>query len=90
MVQHADGGGRAIKQTFCDVISARAFAPLPRLLTYAHPFWHKDTLGLFLKGENVSKELTEAKKYWKFNVEEIESRSQALGLILKVTDLTPL
>ncbi len=72
-----------------DVITARAFAPMPSLLTYAHPFWSKTTIGLFLKGEGVGEELTQARKYWTFNVENMQSRSNPGGVLLKITDLKP-
>lgn len=70
-----------------DLISARAFAPLPRLFAYANPFWGQWTLGLFLKGRGFEKELTEARKYWTFDVESIASRSDPDGVVLKITNL---
>ncbi len=78
-----------LPQKTYDVISARAFASLPSLLTYAHPFWSKTTIGLFLKGEGAEQELTQARKYWTFNVENIPSRSDPGGVLLKITDLMP-
>src|SRR5690349_16933380 len=47
-----------------DLVTARALSALPVLLPYAQRFWGKDTLGLFLKGQNVEGELTEARKGW--------------------------
>lgn len=72
-----------------DVITARAFAPLPRLLAYAQPFWGEDTVGLFLKGEAVDEELTQAQKTWTFFAETHPSRSDVTGHILKITGLKP-
>jgi len=72
-----------------DVVSARAFAPLDKLCKYAQPFWGKETIGLFLKGQNVDDELTEANKSWKYNVERITSVSDSTGCIVKVTGLMP-
>ncbi len=72
-----------------DVITARAFAPLPRLLAYAQPFWGDNTLGLFLKGGAADEELTNALKTWTFTVESVPSRSDATGQILKITGLKP-
>ncbi len=72
-----------------DVITARAFAPLPKLLAYAQPFWGAGTVGLFLKGVAVDKELTQAQKQWTFSVESIPSRSDVTGQILKITGLKP-
>jgi len=70
-----------------DVITARAFAPLPRLFSYAQPFWGEGTIGLFLKGEAAHEELTEASKEWTYNVETIPSRSDVTGCLLKITEL---
>jgi len=70
-----------------DVITARAFAPLPRLFSYAQPFWGEGTIGLFLKGEAVQEELTLASKEWRYDVETIPSRSDATGCLLKITEL---
>ncbi|GGE28780.1 hypothetical protein GCM10007276_02410 [Agaricicola taiwanensis] len=47
-----------------DIVSSRALAPLPRLLDYAFPLLKKGACGLFLKGQDVEAELTEASKSW--------------------------
>jgi len=70
-----------------DIITARAFAPLPRLFSYAQPFWGEGTIGLFLKGEAVQEELTKASKEWTYNVEVIPSLSDVTGCLLKITEL---
>ena len=70
-----------------DVVTARAFAPLPRLLAYAQPFWGEGTIGLFLKGEAAEEELTLASKTWQYDVETIPSLSDATGQLLKITEL---
>ena len=70
-----------------DIITARAFAPLPRLFSYAQPFWGEGTIGLFLKGEAVSEELTKASKEWTYDVEIIPSQSNVTGCLLKITEL---
>lgn len=46
------------------VVSARALAPLPKLLDLAAPFLDCGALGLFLKGKDASQELTRARKGW--------------------------
>jgi 16S rRNA (guanine527-N7)-methyltransferase len=46
------------------VISARAFAPLPRLLTGAARFSTENTIWLLPKGRNAATELAEAQKSW--------------------------
>jgi len=70
-----------------DIITARAFAPLPRLFSYAQPFWGEGTIGLFLKGEAAQEELTQASKEWRYDVETIPSRSDVTGCLLKITEL---
>ena len=49
-----------------DIVTARACAPAIRLLGYAQPYLRRGALGLFLKGQDVESELTEATKCWKF------------------------
>ena len=49
-----------------DIVTARACAPAVRLLGYARPYLRRGALGLFLKGQDVESELTEATKCWKF------------------------
>ncbi|MFQ5535219.1 MAG: 16S rRNA (guanine(527)-N(7))-methyltransferase RsmG [Sphingomonadales bacterium] len=71
-----------------DVISARACAPLPRLLELAEPFFGPDTIALFLKGQNIGFELTEASKCWKVRSKTIPSRSDPSGAILCIGGLS--
>lgn len=73
-----------------DIITARAFAPLPRLLTYAHPFWGEGTTALLLKGQGVQEELTDAQNSWIYDVTHIASRSNSTGVILQINNLVPL
>ena len=47
-----------------DVISARAFAPLPRLLDLAHRFSTAKTRWILPKGRNARSELDEALRSW--------------------------
>jgi 16S rRNA (guanine527-N7)-methyltransferase len=70
-----------------DVVTARAFAPLDRLLAAASHFWTPNTLGLFLKGQDIGAELTEAAKCWRFNAERLPSRSDPSGVVLRVGGL---
>jgi 16S rRNA (guanine527-N7)-methyltransferase len=48
-----------------DCVTARAVAPLHQLLGFAKPLVGKGAKALFLKGQDVEAELTEATKYWK-------------------------
>jgi 16S rRNA (guanine527-N7)-methyltransferase len=48
-----------------DCVTARAVAPLHQLVGFAEPLVGKRARALFLKGQDVEAELTEATKYWK-------------------------
>ena len=69
------------------VISARALAPLPRLLELAAPLSDPDTHFLFPKGQDVDTELTEATKYWTFQVTRTPSLSDPRGVVLSLREL---
>ena len=76
-----------IQDVKADVVTARAVKALPSLLSLAKPFWHKDTAGLFLKGQKVDAELTDAKKYWTFNIKKVQSLTDPSGTILALRNL---
>lgn len=70
-----------------DVVTARACAPLARLLAYAQPFQAAGTVNLFLKGQSVASELTEARKSWRMQLFRHQSRSDPSGTILEIREL---
>ncbi|MFN7056556.1 16S rRNA (guanine(527)-N(7))-methyltransferase RsmG [Hyphomonas sp.] len=70
-----------------DLVTARAFAPMPELLDYAAPWLTKGASGLFLKGERWKEELTQARQRWNFAYEAIPSRIGGSGVILKVREV---
>ncbi len=72
-----------------DVVTARACAPLPRLLEYAHSFVGPNSVCLFLKGQNVASELTEATIYWSMKVSQVRSQTDPSGAIVTVRELGP-
>ena len=72
-----------------DVVTARALAPLPKLLALAYPLLKKGALGLFPKGQDVASQLTEATKYWKIEHSLIRSRTDEKAQILVVRHLEP-
>ena len=47
-----------------DCVTARALAPLHQLIGFAEPLVRRGAKALFLKGQDVEAELTEATKYW--------------------------
>ena len=67
-----------------DVITARALAPLPRLLVLAERFWTSDSVCLFLKGRSGAHELTEARATWHMEAEMFPSLSETTGTVLQL------
>jgi 16S rRNA (guanine527-N7)-methyltransferase len=67
-----------------DVVTARACAPLDRLLDYAAPLLAPRGVCLFLKGKQVDRELTALRKGEKIAVERFASRSDPTGVILLI------
>ena len=70
-----------------DVVTARAVAPMNKLLGFAEGFIHKGADAWFLKGENVESELVDAGKVWGFDVEQYESLSDPRGRVIQVRRL---
>jgi 16S rRNA (guanine527-N7)-methyltransferase len=58
-----------------DIVTARACAPLVRLLEFARPYLAQGATGLFLKGQDVEAELIEATTSWGFTPELLPSQS---------------
>jgi 16S rRNA (guanine527-N7)-methyltransferase len=70
-----------------DVITARALAPLPRLLELAAPAFTAQTTGLFLKGREAESEVDAAKERWAFDAELRPSLTDAGGRIVVIRAL---
>jgi 16S rRNA (guanine527-N7)-methyltransferase len=83
-VRNARGEDVALQ---ADAVTARAVAPLVRLLGFARPSLAKGGIGLFLKSEGVEAEIAEARKSWRFTYDVACSRSDSRGRILKVEGL---
>jgi 16S rRNA (guanine527-N7)-methyltransferase len=79
-----------VKSAEYSVISARAFAPLPRLLNGAARFSTENTLWLLPKGRNAAMELAEAQQDWQtmFHVEHSITDSEAGILVGTLHDIT--
>lgn len=68
----------------CDVVSARALAPLDDLLGLAAPLLKTGAIGLFPKGQDASAELTAAMKRWRFNASLHPSLTEPDARIVRV------
>lgn len=69
-----------------DLITARACAPLEKLLGHAQHFAGPNSVCLFLKGQNIEAELTQAHKSWRMKALRHPSRSDPSGTILEVQE----
>ena len=67
-----------------DCVTARALAPLHQLIGFAEPLVGKGAKALFLKGQDVEAELTEATKYWNIKPQLHSSRTGGHGWIVEL------
>jgi 16S rRNA (guanine527-N7)-methyltransferase len=67
-----------------EVVTARALAPLTDLLGLAEPWLKRGAQALFLKGQDVGAELTEASKYWNIEAVLVPSKTDPLARIVSV------
>jgi 16S rRNA (guanine527-N7)-methyltransferase len=72
-----------------DVVTARALAPLPKLLAEAYPLLKSGARGLFPKGQDVGAELTEAAKCWNIEATLAESRTDPRSRIVVIGSAKP-
>jgi 16S rRNA (guanine527-N7)-methyltransferase len=72
-----------------EVVSARALAPLDRLLGLAAPLFTPSTVGVFLKGRDAALEIKTAAKAWTFAVEMVPSITETTGRVVVIRDLQP-
>jgi len=70
-----------------DVVTARALAPLPKLLDLAERFLSEHSICVFLKGRGVEEELTAARESWKMTVMRHPSLSDPSGTLLRLEHL---
>jgi 16S rRNA (guanine527-N7)-methyltransferase len=65
------------------LVTARALAPLPRLLPLAVRFLTTQGVCLFLKGAKAEEELDAAKRDWAMTVDRIPSQTSPDGVVLR-------
>ncbi|MGJ8560551.1 MAG: 16S rRNA (guanine(527)-N(7))-methyltransferase RsmG [Litorimonas sp.] len=79
----------ALPALSADVITARAFAPLHRLLPLAWQHLTQEGQIILLKGGAVDTELSEARRAWTFDAHQTPSLSDETGCLLTITGLAP-
>lgn len=76
-----------LPQQSAQVVSARAFAPLEKLFSYAYPHMSAGARIVAAKGANVQDEISAARKKWRFNLESRSSMTNEEAVILRIGDL---
>jgi 16S rRNA (guanine527-N7)-methyltransferase len=70
-----------------DLVTARAFAPLEKLLGYASPWAQLGARIIFLKGSDVQSEIDEASTKWAFQSRINKSLTDPRGCVVEILDL---
>lgn len=70
-----------------DCVTARAVAPLHQLIGFAEPLLRRGGKALFLKGQDVEAELTEASQYWKLQPRLHASLTGGQGWIVELDQI---
>lgn len=69
-------------------LSARALAPMPRLMPYLRRHLAQNGQAWLMKGEQWQAELEEARRSWKFNDEAFPSQTQSGAAIIKISGVS--
>jgi 16S rRNA (guanine527-N7)-methyltransferase len=72
-----------------DVVTARALAPMETLLGLAYPLLKRGGRGLFLKGRDAVRELTESAESWNIAASQLPSKTNPQGRIVIVRHVAP-
>ena len=80
----------AVPPLGASVVTARALAPLERLLPWVYRHLASEGRAVILKGGGVDEELTLARKQWSMSEMRNDSLSDASGCILTLTKLAPI
>ena len=78
----------AIPAFVADVITARALAPFSQLIQWSRRYATESSVGLFLKGQDIDRELTESARYGIVALDRFPSQSDAAGVVLRVKGLS--
>ncbi|NNC73582.1 MAG: 16S rRNA (guanine(527)-N(7))-methyltransferase RsmG [Sphingomonadaceae bacterium] len=72
-----------------DIITARAFAPLPKLFDLAHRFSRRETLWLLPKGQTVDDELEAVRPLWQGEFDTVQSLTDPRSSIICARKVRP-
>lgn len=79
----------SLDREIADVVTARACAPLPKLLSLSWPILRRNGTCLFLKGRSARAELTDAEKSWHITASFVQSQSDPSGEIIHMHEFGP-
>ena len=85
--RRAESARTSVNKDLPRIVSARALAPLDRLLDLAEPLCPPGTTLLFPKGREVAQELQLAESRWRFQVALVPSVTDTHGRIAVITNL---
>jgi len=72
-----------------EIVTARALAPLPKLLDMTAPWLQQGSRALFHKGRGYASEIEDSHAKWQFDLVRHESLIDAESVILDITNLRP-
>ncbi|WP_407941186.1 16S rRNA (guanine(527)-N(7))-methyltransferase RsmG [Neoaquamicrobium microcysteis] len=70
-----------------EIVTARALAPLSRLLELAAPWLEAGAVGLFHKGRDYAAEIAESRDAWRFDLVEHRSKIDPASRVLEISGL---
>ncbi len=77
-------GAEEVRGVEAECVTARAVAPLTRLIELSRPWLENGAFALFHKGRNYESELTEAERHWQLDSEIMPNRANSDGVILRI------
>ena len=80
--------GESLPPAACEVMTARAVAPLAELFEHAYKLLTPNGRCLFLKGRGWRDELTDAEQRWTMRLKAVQSRTDPTGVLLQIEDLS--
>ena len=70
------------------IVTARALAPLTRLLEWTGEYLTGDRVALFMKGRDFRREIEDCRGGWKFDLVEHPGKVDATGCILEIANVS--
>ena len=80
---------QAVSAPISRIITARAFAPLPKLFELAYRFSKEETLWLLPKGRSAAEELASVASTWHGNFDMVQSMTDPDSQIIVARDVRP-